>query len=165
MQVAATTMNDSDRSDGAGTEFAVRDNAWPLANLLWRIYAEVRPVSTSPGGLPFPSTRSPRVRLIVTSQNIPDWAVLRESFIRRLPSYRRPSPRSSRMKRNASPRADIMSARRMSVRATTGGDGWAWCCWICGGRSTGWIKPGASVRRGHGSNGGGSHCVSTEKGL
>jgi hypothetical protein len=75
MQVAATTMNDSDRSDGAGTEFAARDNAWPLANLLWRIYAEVRPVSTSPGGLP-----SPLLARLVSASSLPAKAFLTGLF-------------------------------------------------------------------------------------
>lgn len=41
MQVAATTMSEAEWSDGIGKEFVVGDIMWPLANILWRIYAEV----------------------------------------------------------------------------------------------------------------------------
>ena len=43
MQVAASSTSDTDRTEGIEREYVIGDNLWPLANILWRIYAEVSP--------------------------------------------------------------------------------------------------------------------------
>lgn len=40
MQVAASSTSDTDRTEGIEREYVIGDNLWPLANILWRIYAE-----------------------------------------------------------------------------------------------------------------------------
>ncbi len=44
MQVAASSTSEAEWSNAVGQEFVVGDNVWALGNILWRIYAEVRPV-------------------------------------------------------------------------------------------------------------------------
>lgn len=102
------------------------DVMWSLANILWRIYAEVHLL---------------RTKICWTDESPSGNSILKQQ------NCRRPSPPCFHTKRNDSRLEAELLSSRMFARATTGEGSWVWYCWTCGELNIGWRKRGLPVLR------------------